>query len=144
MATTRYSGDPHSTLVSNWPIDQIIDFEYPVGGYPVRQLKKNLLEAKRYSASMRTLTKSELIAVATTQLNTRMASPLSAFVLAIKDVLPEKLDLTNADFMQGLHELIRAIDDNRDGIITKSETKRFAENPPAKLKAELARKMGVH
>lgn len=144
MATTQFSGDPNSVFVSNWPLDLIIDFEYPPEGVPVRQLKKGLLEAKRFSGGMKKVKKSEIVALAKTQLNTRLATPLSASVLAIKDVLPEHMDLTNQDFIQGLHELIRAIDSNHKGVITRSDIKEFAKNPPSELKERLANIMGAH
>ena len=144
MAVPRFSGDPNSVFVSNWPLDLIIDFEVPPEGVPVRQLKKGLLEAKRFSGGMKQVKRSEVVALAQTQLNTRLGTPLSAAVLAIKDVLPEQLDLTNNDFIQGLHELIRAMDSNAKGVITRADIKEFAANPPAELKQRLATKMGAH
>ncbi len=144
MATARFSGDSNSVFVSNWPLDLIIDFEVPPDGVAVRQLKKGLLEAKRFSGAMKKVNRSEIVALAKSQLNTRLGTPLSAAVLAIKDVLPEELDLTNQDFIQGLHELIRAMDSNHKGVITREDIKGFAANPPAELKERLATKMGAH
>ena len=130
--------------VSQWPIDLIIDIQYPLGGYAVRELKRHLLQAKRFLARKAAqVAKEELLAVAKTQLDANAHAPLSASLLAIKDVLPETLDLGNDQFVQGLHELIRSIDYDRTGSISKRKIKDFAANPPQEIRASLAKKMGT-
>lgn len=137
-------GTDDKANVSHWPIDIIIDYQYPLGGYPVRSLKRQLLEVKRaLAAKAAVVAKDELLAIAKKQLDSASYATLSASLLAVKDVLPERLDLGNKNFVQGLHDLITTIDYDRSGTISKRKIKDFAANPPAGLRDTLAVKMGM-